>query len=153
MDNLDFELEEVSSIDIKHYTGKVYDLRVEDNETYVVNDYLVHNCESFLYFAWAYKSWKNDYGLKKETRKPKRNNVNLAGGACKHCLSVLELINHSNTLFDQIAKDLNELFGHYKKTDDIEKEIERLKAELAKAKISTPELQGKANNDVISDTK
>ncbi len=111
------------------------------------------SCESFLYFAWAYKSWKNDYGLKKETRKPKRNNVNLAGGACKHCLSVLELINHSNTLFDQIAKDLNELFGHYKKTDDIEKEIERLKAELAKAKISTPELQGKANNDVISDTK
>lgn len=111
------------------------------------------SCESFLYFAWAYKSWKNDYGLKKETRKPKRNNVNLAGGACKHCLSVLELINHSNTLFDQIAKDLNELFGHYKKTDDIEKEIERLKAELAKAKISAPELQGKANNDVISDTK
>lgn len=39
-------------------------------------------CESFLYWAWAYKSWKNDYGLQKELRAPKRNNVALHGGAC-----------------------------------------------------------------------
>lgn len=150
MDNLDFELEEVSSIDIKHYTGKVYDLRVEDNETYVVNDYLVHNCESFLYFSWAYKSWKNDYGLQKETRAPKRNNVNLNGGACKHCLSVLELINRSNTLFDKIAKDLNTLFQHYKKQDITQKEIERLQNELKNMK--APDLKSQANNNNITGT-
>lgn len=108
------------------------------------------SCESFLYFAWAYKSWKNDYGLMKETRAPKRNNVNLNGGACKHCLSVLELINRSNTLFDKIAKDLNTLFQHYKKQDMTQKEIERLQNELKNMK--SPDLKSQDNNDNISDT-
>ena len=73
------------------------------------------SCESFLYWAWAYKSWTNNYGLKKELRAPKRNNVALNGGCCKHLLSVLDLINRSDSLFDQIAKDLNDLFQHYRK--------------------------------------
>ena len=72
-------------------------------------------CESFLYWAWAYKSWKNDYGLQKELRAPKRNNVALHGGVCKHLLSVLELLNRSDSLFDKIAEDLNNLFQQYKK--------------------------------------
>lgn len=108
------------------------------------------SCESFLYFAWAYKSWKNNYGLMKETRAPKRNNVNLNGGACKHCLSVLELINRSNTLFDKIAKDLNILFQHYKKQNMTQKEIERLQNELKNMK--SPNLKSQDNNDNISDT-
>lgn len=107
-------------------------------------------CESFLYFSWAYKSWKNDYGLQKETRAPKRNNVNLNGGACKHCLSVLELINRSNTLFDKIAKDLNTLFQHYKKQDITQKEIERLQNELKNMK--APDLKSQANNNNITGT-
>lgn len=94
------------------------------------------SCESFLYWAWAYKSWKEEYGLKKETRAPKRNNVNLKGGACKHCLSVLELINRSNSIFDQIAKDLNDLFQHYKK-----------KNPGAGNRLDEP------NNETITDTK
>lgn len=147
----DFELEEVTSIETKPYKGKVYDLRVENNETYVVNDYLVHNCESFLYWAWAYKSWKNNYGLTPEKRAPQRNNVDLKGGACKHLLSVLELINRSDTLFNKIAEDLNTLFQHYKKVDLTQKEIERLQNELKNAK--APDLKAKANNEVISKTE
>lgn len=109
------------------------------------------NCESFLYFAWAYKSWKDGYGLQKELRAPQRNNVNLAGGTCKHCLSVLDLINHSNTLFDRIAKDLNNLFRHYKKRYNTEEEIKRLQAEL-KA-MQQPDLKLPDNNDNQSNTK
>lgn len=82
----------------------------------ITNDLMVDcSCESFLYYAWAYKSWTNDYGLMKEVRKPQRNNVKLKGGACKHVLSVLDLINRSNTLFEQITGDLNTLFQKYKK--------------------------------------
>lgn len=81
-------------------------------------------CESFLYWAWAYKSWNNDYGLQKELRAPQRNNVNLDGGACKHLLSVLNLINQSSTLFDKIAKDLDNLFLRYKKQSKTTKKKE-----------------------------
>lgn len=109
------------------------------------------NCESFLYFAWAYKSWKDGYGLQKELRAPQRNNVNLAGGTCKHCLSVLDLINHSNTLFDRIAKDLNNLFQHYKKRYNTEEEIKRLQAELKT--MQQPDLKLPDNNDNQSNTK
>lgn len=110
------------------------------------------SCESFLYWAWAYKSWKEEYGLKKETRAPKRNNVNLNGGACKHCLSVLELINRSDSIFDQIAKDLNDLFQHYKKqsvpnveADPGDEQFARTAQNLAK--------KGKTNKKLKSNPK
>lgn len=98
--------------------------KVDENEQITNEDviniltgdvYIDCNCESHLYWGFAYKAFKNDYGLKKETRKPVKNNVSLNGSACKHTLSVLELINHSNTLYDEIAKDLNVLFQRYKK--------------------------------------
>lgn len=98
--------------------------KVDENEEITKDDvleiltgdlYLDCTCESFLYWAWAYKSWSQEYGLKRETRAPKRNNVGLNGGCCKHLLGVLELINRSDSLFDQIAKDLNTLFQNYKK--------------------------------------
>lgn len=95
----------------------VYNFEVADNNSYCVgqNRVIVHNCESFLYYAWAYKSWSEDYGLMKELRAPQRNNIDLKGGACKHVLSVLDLINRSNSLFDRVARDLNILFQKYKK--------------------------------------
>lgn len=89
----------------------------EDVVNILTGDLMIDcTCESFLYWAWAYKSWKANYGLRKETRAPKRNNVNLNGGACKHILSMLELLNRSDSLFDKIAEDLNKLFQSYKKT-------------------------------------
>lgn len=95
----------------------VYNIEVEEDNSYCVghNRVVVHNCESFLYYAWAYKSWTGDYGLMKELRAPQKNNIELKGGACKHVLSVLDLLNRSNTLFDQVARDLNILFQKYKK--------------------------------------
>ncbi|MDD2435704.1 MAG: hypothetical protein PHO63_05600 [Bacilli bacterium] len=83
--------------------------------------YLDCSCESHLYWAWAYKSWKDDYGLRKELRVPERNNIKLSESTCKHCISVLELINRSNSLLDQIAIDLNTLFQNYKKKTNNEK--------------------------------
>ena len=104
---------------IKDYNEQelVYNIEVEKDRSYCVglNRVIVHNCESFLYYAWAYKSWSNDYGLMKELRVPKKNNVSLKGGACKHVLSVLDLINRSDTLFNQVTRDLNVLFQRYKK--------------------------------------
>lgn len=89
----------------------------EDVVNILTGDLMIDcSCESFLYWAWAYKSWKNNYGLRKELRAPKRNNVNLNGGTCKHVLSMLELLNRSDSLFDKIAEDLNSLFQSYKKT-------------------------------------
>lgn len=38
--------------------------------------------KSFLYWAWKYLSWKDVYGLEKETRAPKRNNTRLKGALC-----------------------------------------------------------------------
>lgn len=77
--------------------------------------YIDCDCPSQLYWGWAYKSWNNDYGLRKETRKPERNNVDLKGAMCKHAISVLDLINKSDTLLDKIILDLNALFQAYKK--------------------------------------
>lgn len=98
--------------------------KVDENEEITEEDviniltgdvYIDCNCESHLYWGFAYKAFKNDYGLRKETREPMKNNASLNGSACKHTLSVLELINHSNTLCEEIAKDLNTLFQKYKK--------------------------------------
>lgn len=92
----------------------------EDVVNILTGDLMIDcTCESFLYWAWAYKSWKKNYGLRKELREPKRNNTNLNGGACKHILSMLELLNRSDSLFDKIAEDLNKLFQSYKKTTRI----------------------------------
>ena len=89
----------------------------EDVVNILTGDLMIDcTCESFLYWAWAYKSWKANYGLRKETRAPKRNNTHLNGGACKHILSMLELLNRSDSLFDKIAEDLNNLFQEYKKS-------------------------------------
>jgi len=62
---------------------------------------------SFLYWSWAYKSWMLKYGLTPETREPKRNNVKLHGGACKHILSVLDLVDSSSEIRRAMAADLD----------------------------------------------
>lgn len=108
------------------FYNRFFDLldKVDDNDEITVEDvidiltgdvYIDCNCESHLYYGFAYKAFKNDYGLRKETREPMKNNVSLNGSACKHTLSVLELLNHSDTLYQEIAKDLNVLFQKYKK--------------------------------------
>ena len=60
---------------------------------------------SFLYWAWKYKAWRDVYGLEKETRAPKRNNIRLKGALCKHLYSVIELLNEKR-IIDLIARDL-----------------------------------------------
>lgn len=62
---------------------------------------------SFLYWAWKYKAWRDLYGLERETRAPKRNNTRLRGSLCKHLYSVIELLNEKR-IIDLIARDLNE---------------------------------------------
>lgn len=62
---------------------------------------------SFGYWSWKYKAYRDGYGLEKETRAPKRNNTRLKGSTCKHCISVIELLNQSPVI-KQITQDLNE---------------------------------------------
>lgn len=87
--------------------GDVID--TEDLKKAMSSDNIKISCDdpSFLYWAWKYMAYRNDYGLEKETRAPKRNNTRLQGALCKHLYSVIELINDKRIL-DIIAKDLNE---------------------------------------------
>lgn len=62
---------------------------------------------SFLYWAWKYKAYRDSYGLEKETRAPKRNNTRLKGALCKHLYSVIELLNEKRIL-DLITRDINQ---------------------------------------------
>ena len=57
--------------------------------------------------SWKYKAYRDDYGLEKETRAPKRNNTRLIGATCKHLYSVIELLNE-NRILEIITRDLNE---------------------------------------------
>lgn len=59
-----------------HVTEKDIQALIKSNIRVTCDDY------SFLYWAWARKSWLLNYGLTPETRDPKRNNVKMHGGAC-----------------------------------------------------------------------
>lgn len=47
---------------------------------------------SFKYYGWQYMAWKRGYGLRPETRFPKKRNPNLTGETCKHLLSVFRVL-------------------------------------------------------------
>lgn len=71
-------------------------------------------CEdkSFLYWAWAHKAAKNNYGIMVDPGAPTRNNVRLHGGTCKHMLSVLMLISGDPTTQEIMAKQLDEMLSN-----------------------------------------
>lgn len=81
----------------------------QDVEKVLKSDNVKISCDdpSFLYWAWKYKAYRDDYGLEKETRAPKRNNTRLVGALCKHLYSVIDLITNKN-IITQITQDLNE---------------------------------------------
>lgn len=62
---------------------------------------------SFTYWSWKYKGWRDQFGLKKETRAPKRNNTRLKGSLCKHLISVVDLLSDSR-IIQLITNDLNQ---------------------------------------------
>lgn len=57
--------------------------------------------DSFHYF-FKYVAWVNGYGLQRETRRPKRNNVQQDKALCKHLLSCIYTI---PSISDQILRD------------------------------------------------
>ena len=81
----------------------------DDVKRVMMSDNLKVYCDdpSFLYWAWKYMAWKDVYGLEKETRAPKRNNVWLQGALCKHLYSVFDLLSVSSVI-KSITDDLNE---------------------------------------------
>ena len=71
--------------------------------------------ESFTWWAWYHKAYKNDYAyiddkipdLNNRLKAPQVNNVSLRGGSCKHILSVLDYIKKPYVLM-QIAQDMTD---------------------------------------------
>lgn len=47
---------------------------------------------SFKYYGWQYMAWKKGYGLRPETRYPKKRNPSLTGIGCKHLCSVMRVL-------------------------------------------------------------
>jgi hypothetical protein len=52
----DFYLSKVTKIDLEHYVGPVYNLSVDDQESYVVEGIVAHNCSHVLGLYWKAKS-------------------------------------------------------------------------------------------------
>ena len=65
------------------------------------------SCESYLYWAFQFMGTQRDYNDPKqpENRAPERNNTKLAGGLCKHIVSIAEHI-EIGEYYEQMAKDL-----------------------------------------------
>lgn len=71
--------------------------------------------ESFTWWAWYHKAYKNDYAyiddkipdLNNRLKAPQVNNVSLRGGSCKHILSVLDYIKKPYVLM-KIAQDMTD---------------------------------------------
>ena len=85
-----YEICNIETIYTEPFDGKVYNLEVEEDNSYTVNGYAVHNCESFTYWAWYHMAYKGDYAylddkipsLSKRLQAPKRNNLRQNGALC-----------------------------------------------------------------------
>lgn len=102
-----YKLNKVSSINKEKSKETVYCLSVSDASSYIVENAIVHNCESYLYFAFQYMGTQRDYNNPEypENRMPKRNNTRLKGGLCKHLTSIIEHI-QAGDYYEQMSKDI-----------------------------------------------
>ena len=107
-DTSPYKAMKIDSIEVENKTEDVYCLSVEDTSSYIVEHAIVHNCESYLYYAFQYMGTQRDYNdpEQPETRAPKRNNTKLAGGLCKHLVSIIEHL-QIGEFYEQMAKDVN----------------------------------------------
>ena len=113
-DGVVYEVYDIDSIETQRYDGKVYNIEVEKDHSYIVENYVVKNCESWSYWAWYHQAYQNDYAyiddnipdLDKRLQAPKVNNVRLQGALCKHLYSVLEYITRPFVLL-AISDDIN----------------------------------------------
>ena len=64
-------------------------------------------CESYLYYAFQFMGTQRDYNdpEQPENRAPQRNNTKLAGGLCKHIVSIVEHL-QAGEYYEQMAKDV-----------------------------------------------
>lgn len=116
--DISYDIIDITSIERVPYEGDVYNLEVEKDHSYIVERATVKNCESFTWWAWYHKAYKNDYAyiddsipdLNNRLKAPKVNNVSLRGGSCKHILSVLDYIKKPYVLM-KIAQDLTDFIN------------------------------------------
>ena len=117
--------------------------------------------ESFAYWAWAHKAYKNDFlymddripNLKKAIQAPKVNNKKLNGGACKHILSVIDYCTRPFVLL-AISDDMNKyLEGNNE--DKYAKQPEETKTQRDQVAqwdwSDIEEITGKSRIEIISD--
>jgi intein/homing endonuclease len=80
------------------YDGLVYDITVEDDESFIANGIAVHNCPDYR-FRWAYRNAEADAGAlgpgawnKNNGNPPRYPNTDLGTGMCKHLISLGEYL-------------------------------------------------------------
>lgn len=106
-DTSPYKAMKIDSIEIESRNETVYCLSVEDTSSYIVEHAIVHNCYSYLYYAFQYMGTQRDYNdpRQPENRSPKRNNTKLKGGLCKHLTAIIEHL-QAGEYYAQMAKDV-----------------------------------------------
>lgn len=146
-------LKSIKKID---YVDVVYDLTVEDDESFIVHGVAVHNCPDYKY-TWAFankKKGSSDIGsssLNKATNQaPKVNNPRQRTGLCKHLIAIGDYIDGElyklppsmptndklGTISSKYKKPLKPLPGADRRKAEIDKikgireELNEIKSEL-----------------------
>ena len=124
------------------YSGLVYDITVEEDESFIVNGIAVHNCPDFRYrWAWANKQRQSSVvgpqSLNQAWNKaPRKTNPKGAPGLCKHILAARRFIYGLLSSFPGETKDTAEKLNHLtkyatKRWTDFEGQMQAAKAKEA----------------------
>lgn len=103
-----FLLSEVERIELLQYVGKVYNLEVEDDESYLVDDIAVHNCVAYSWSHWIEDGPVVQDGLSPSRIKPLFNPAKLYV-ACQERDEWPGVGNYNGTSVRAAAKILKEL--------------------------------------------
>lgn len=85
-----YKIKEVERI---QKSEEVYNLEVEEDNSYIANGVIVHNCnDPSWHYYFKYTAWKGGYGIDKETRPSMIRNPKQDKSVCKHLYAVLVLL-------------------------------------------------------------
>jgi hypothetical protein len=120
------------------YDGLVYDITVEEDESFIAHGIAVHNCPDYRY-RWAYRNAEQDAGMLgpdsingNNGQPPKTKNTDLGPGLCKHLSSLTEYL---RTKLDPVAPE---------NPDEVPQEPEPTPEPVQPSVASTPSKLGKA---------
>ena len=102
---------------------EVYNLEVEDDNSYIANGITVHNCDDpSWHYYFKYTAWKGGYGIVREVRPSLIRNPKQDKSMCKHLYAVLLLLPN---ISDKILAD-------YKKKKVLPSFLSRVKSRVSR---------------------